>query len=335
MTEPPLSRQGEDTPTAGVTVDPWDPGYAAAVASEALTDPEENSTAELHLDVETPASQWAPVEPDTDTESLEAVLVLDGVRRIDARIWVDDPDGATPTPGIAASYAAGVVRCGTSHGNPAILANARVEHAAFTASSRCPDLHTASGSYRARLATKPTPDALNIALQQSLAELEVAAATDYRQHTNLENDLLVIDGPLRGHTHLARAVGYVKTHHTAYLPPEQAKTVTALTPGQRSPLFLMGTSWSRYAWYLRLPTRSTAPWAGVIRCEASPDLTTPAAARFAGLTAALLPSLAGVDYKDSRAPQNLIPLAGLERILRHRLGDPQLLYRALRQATRT
>jgi len=37
-------------------------------------------------------------------------------------------------------------------------------------------------------------------------------------------------------------------------------------------------------------------------------------------------------YKDSRAPQNLYPIAGLERELRRSLGDPRLLYHALRQA---
>ena len=41
---------------------------------------------------------------------------------------------------------------------------------------------------------------------------------------------------------------------------------------------------------------------------------------------------ASVAYKDSRAPQNLVPIAGLENILRHRLGDTRVLYRALREA---
>jgi hypothetical protein len=41
---------------------------------------------------------------------------------------------------------------------------------------------------------------------------------------------------------------------------------------------------------------------------------------------------ASAGYKDSRAPQNLYPIAGLERALRRRLGDPGVLYRALRTA---
>ena len=46
----------------------------------------------------------------------------------------------------------------------------------------------------------------------------------------------------------------------------------------------------------------------------------------------MLPPLAGIDYKDPRAPQNLVPIGGLEKILRHRLGDARLLYRSLRLA---
>ncbi len=54
--------------------------------------------------------------------------------------------------------------------------------------------------------------------------------------------------------------------------------------------------------------------------------------RLADLTARLLPPLASAPHKDPRAPQNLVPIGGLERELRRRLGDQQLLYRALRSA---
>ncbi len=30
------------------------------------------------------------------------------------------------------------------------------------------------------------------------------------------DDLLIVDGPLRGHTHLDRTVGYIKAHHASY-----------------------------------------------------------------------------------------------------------------------
>ena len=52
----------------------------------------------------------------------------------------------------------------------------------------------------------------------------------------------------------------------------------------------------------------------------------------ADLSQTVLPRFASVEYKDSRAPQNLYPIAGLERELRRRLGSSPLLYRELRRA---
>jgi hypothetical protein len=72
-----------------------------------------------------------------------------------------------------------------------------------------------------------------------------------------------------------------------------------------------------------------------VRCEASADLAPAAAISLANTAAAALPRFASEGHKDSRAPQNLYPIGGLERELRRRLGDQQLLYRALRVAAGT
>ena len=71
-------------------------------------------------------------------------------------------------------------------------------------------------------------DQLSLALQQRLTRAEVQLAVTYRAQNPAADDLLVIDGPLRGRTHLDRAVGYIKTHHASYLPPEKAAVVSAL-----------------------------------------------------------------------------------------------------------
>ena len=92
----------------------------------------------------------------------------------------------------------------------------------------------------------------------------------------------------------------------------------------------MGTSWDRHSWYLRLPVPAGAPWAGVVRIECSAALAIDEVTRLAGLSQRCLGRFASAAYKDSRAPQNLYPIGGLERELRRRLGDPPLLYRALR-----
>ncbi len=119
---------------------------------------------------------------------------------------------------------------------------------------------------------------------------------------------------------------------TSYLPAEQAAVVSALRPGQRTPAFTMGTSWRRTSWYMQLPRTSGVPWSGVVRLECSADLPLPGVTRLGDLTARLLPPLASAPHKDPRAPQNLVPIGGLERELRHRLGDQHVRYHALRAA---
>lgn len=319
------------TGPAGVwfTVDPWDPGYGMAFGDEleggAGGRGLEESSAELDLDLELPAGQWHPIDPAAGSWEPGTLLFLDGVRRIDARVWVHGRD-PQPAPGIAASYAAGLVCCdGTAR-----LAGVHVERGLFTAYADATGITTRHVRYPARLARGGGIDQLTLALQQCLTEAEVQVAMAFRAQHPAGDDLLVVDGPLRGRTHLDRVVGYVKTHHASYLGGEQAAVVTALEPGQRTPAFTMGTSWRRNSWYLKLPAPAGVPWAGVVRLECSAELPRPQVTELADLTARLLPRFASNPYKDPRAPQNLVPIGGLERELRHRLGDQQLLYRSLR-----
>jgi hypothetical protein len=285
------------------------------------------STAELRLDLELPAGDWHPLDPASGPALPGVVLFADGVRRIDARIWVHGR-GPQPAPGIAASFAAGIVACDGA----ARIADVAVERGLFTAAADASDIVTKSARYPARLAAGPGIDQLSLALQQRLTEAEVQLALAYRARHPAADDLLVVDGPLRGRNHLDRTVGYIKTHHASYLPAEQAAVVTALRPGQRTPAFTMGTSWRRTSWYLQLPSTAGVPWSGVVRIECPAELPAAQVTALADLTAWVLPPLASSPHKDPRAPQNLVPIGGLERELRRRLGDQQLLYRALRSA---
>jgi hypothetical protein len=143
----------------------------------------------------------------------------------------------------------------------------------------------------------------------------------------------VIDGPLTGRQNVPGAVGFIKSHRVSYLPDQVRWAIGALASGQRTPLFLTAThTWSRFSWYLRLPGANGHPWAGVVRCETSPDNEVAEVVRLADLITATLPRFASSPHKDPRAPQNLYPIGGLERELRRRLGDAELLYRDLRIA---
>ncbi len=317
-------------------VDAWDPGYGSS--DDLSLDP---STANLVVDVERPAEQWQPIQAGNG-DLPAAVVFVDGVRRIDAQLWlehIDDP--GTVDLGLAASYAAGAVCCCTAGAH---LVRTLPRRAVFTAAAKAQPISTSAGSYEL-VHTSPDPgrppaQVLSQSVQNRLADLELIAASEARQELGEHcpgsadgNDLLVVDGPLRGRERLPRALGYIKSHHSTYLPPELNALVARLPPGQRTPVFRIGTTWDRHTWYLRLPGRPGAPWAGIVRVEASADLPAEHVVALAGLSQQVLPGYASAAYKDPRAPQNLYPIAGLERELKHRLGAQRLLERALRSAS--
>jgi hypothetical protein len=321
-------------------VDGWDPAYGTSLEME---DDLGESTADVVTDVETPDSKWAAIPSDSALTQTGPIVFVDGVRRIEARIWIDEVAGTQPaseaSAALCASYAAGTVCC--CPGSGAHLLTAEVRRGLFTVAGHALDVATTAGIYRANH-TKPDPAqglavTLSAALQRRLAEVELLTANNARaaltEHTDAtDQDLLIIDGPLRGRQHLPRALGFIKSHRAAYLPPNLHALVGSLSAAERTPVFLMGTSWERFSWYLRLPCPPGAPWAGVVRLECSSDMPVAAAVALANLSQVVLPRFASTEYKDSRAPQNLYPIGGLERQLRRRLGDPQLLYRALRKA---
>lgn len=310
-------------------VDPWDPAYLAADDGDGAG-PAQQSTAQLDPEVELPAAAWAPLPYPADLRPPETVLLVDGVRRLDARVWTDEGDGIS-YPGLAASYAAGVVRCELRRG-AAALAGCQVARGMFTASPTAQEVRYGQLRWPVYRVTSGDPVELPAAVQGPLTALEVAVATAARADRDDPGDLLVVDGPLRGRTQLPRAIGYVKSHRRQYLPSELAAVVTGLAPGQRCPVFRLGTSWHRYTWYLRLPGGSGAPWSGIVRAECPAELTRSAAVALADLSVVTLPRFAATAYKDPRAPQNLVPIAGLEQRLRARLGHPRLMHRTLVRA---
>jgi hypothetical protein len=315
-------------------VESWDPSYGAS--SE---DPAElsRSTAQLDLDVELPPSSWRPIGPQpAGNDSWPAVLFVDGVRRIDAMAWISDEDqgqdGGTASMALCASYAAGVVRC---QPGAAQLVAAEVRRGLFSTAGHATDVLTSAGRYqRVQLTGRGEPVAdLSLAVQRALGDVEASVAAAARSGEQTDRDLLVVDGPLRGRQHLPRVLGFIKTHRSEYLPPALHRMVGGLAAGQRTPVFGLGTSWQRYSWYLKLPGGEGAPWAGVARVECPADLPVAQAVELAERSAPELCRYASTEYKDARAPQNLYPIAGLERELRRRLGDQALLYRAIRRAS--
>lgn len=340
MTSPSVAAPPGASAPAGMrfTVDGWDPSYGNAFdVDDSVAMPE--TAQRIDAAVEVPEGAWAPLDMPAVTAP-SAVLFVDGVRRIDARVWIDPLDPTEmPQVSICASIAAGVVCCcpGQAH-----VTTAEARRLLVTTAAHATDLHTPSATWTvthtAAGADTLLLPVLSQALQQRLAQLEVHTALQARSTLTDHglpdgDDLLVIDGPLKGRAHLPRALGYIKTHRAEYLPQQLNAVVGQLQAGQRTPVFLLGTGWDRHAWYLRLPTSSRAPWAGVVRIECSADLPRPEVLTLAALSQVVLPRHASAEFRDPRAPQNLNPIGGLEQQLRHRLGDPRLLYRALQASS--
>ena len=216
-------------------VEAWAPEYGAVAAEAALT----QSEVPTDLSVEVDEADWAPRRPPPDTPEPGSILFVDGVRRVDARVWLttDDDDGVG-TPGICASYAAGAVRC---EGRRAEIVEARVERGTFArVVNGMGPIEAAIG--RMRLAFPPVTAAsdefeqLSLCLQDRMGRLEATVAGEVAAATPV--DLVLVDGPLRERHRLPEAVGYVKHHQTGYGPPVRAPHDRPAGPRRADPAVL-------------------------------------------------------------------------------------------------
>jgi hypothetical protein len=300
-------------------VETWAPEYGIA-ADDAQMDDSSDGVA---VDIEVAGDKWSPIDP-APAGLPSTIMFVDGVRRIDARVWITDGD--IVCPGVCATVAAGSVVCTETS---ARVVDAHVERGLFTGpTDAAADIETRNGIYRYFACAGDSPEDLYLGIHNEMTriETELGASPDC--------ELAIFDGPLRGRTD-PNGVGYVKTQHVQYLPEELQPVLAGLDDGQRTPLFhLGGRGGNRYSWYLRLPIERTQPWAGIIRCEVPAAGSVADAVERANQVTALLPRYASEPHKDGRAPQNLYPIAGLENELRRRLGDQLLMERALRLAAK-
>jgi hypothetical protein len=296
-------------------VEAWDPDYGSSSEADPLTPAEP-----VDADIECPAARWAPVSA-SELAPEPVVLFVDGVRRTDAYGWINDD-----APCAFASYAAGVVRCDSER---AVVTDYEIGRGVAAASPDLETVNTTCGEFRPIKVRDGTPEQLNTAIQKAMTAIEVRVS--FAARVGDPDALLVVDGPLRERRHTTHVVGLIKRHYVRYLGDLDG-VVGALSPGERTPVFLIPSQWGKYSWYLRLPGPDDGPWSGVVRIEAPSELAPAAVIDLADRTAATLGRYASAAHKDGRAPQNLYPIGGLERTLRHRLGDPAFVLRSLRAA---
>lgn len=304
------------------------------------------------IDIET--TRWAAMPQRAIPERLRTVYVVDGKRRMESRVFVEDDHGAAGMGGFGAFVVGAVELCphGTRQAQlrdvraSRILAHApglRLDPA--TLSPRDP--HTGRLTYHPtptlgedQLAALSTLQGLMLDAEQQLSHGYASAVPqDEQDDREWLTALTIQDGTLRSKNLGGAVVGCVKTIHTMYLPPDRAHLLTDLKPGERTPILHMRYAngrVTRFIWYVRLceATFYQHPMSGVMRLEMyapdEPDFLPPIVRQVANLSGTLLMRLGSAAHKDPRAPQNLIPTAALEHAMTRSMGSAELVTRRIR-----
>lgn len=302
-------------------VEGWSPEYGASVEPDDQLTPAEGT-----VDVDVEGRPWSPVPGDDD--QIPKVAFVDGVRRVDARLVLDTDTG--PVPGMCGTHAVGAVVWDRVERRSEIIERT-VTRVALLIGGLVPEFPPLPFgiTYVAGAVASDDPADLIRSFHDGMRRAEARLAEDLARG----GYFVVADGPLYDYTDTDK-MGFVKSHRRSYLPGECGSIIGDLGAGERTPVFAIGEGqYRRYSWYVRLaPRRDGHSWSGIARCEASALPGLERVARLADRSAAILPIVASEPHIDPRAPQNLVPIASLERDLRHRMGDAGLVIRALRTA---
>jgi hypothetical protein len=303
-------------------IDPWDPGYGSSVEIET----DLGAPVGLSLDVEV-SGDWEPITPALSDQA-GCCAFIDGVRRVDARLFAEE--GEISAPALAGSWAVGSARsCSPARIDTVVVGRSLVVGGGMAGELLNLRIGTHGLAFAPRSVDGCNPMDPLQGLQNAMRDAEGTLAQEILARGDC--DLVVSDGPLT-YFNAGPAVGMVKRQSRAYLEGDRAALLRRLAPGQRTPLFKLGEQrLERYSWYLKLaPSRAIdGVMASVVRLEVAARDGLDAAVRIADLSAATLPRFAPAPGRDPRAPQNLYPIGALEQTLRHRLGDPALVHRAL------
>ncbi|HLH64514.1 MAG TPA: hypothetical protein VKV27_02330 [Solirubrobacteraceae bacterium] len=303
-------------------VDPWDPEYGGSVETE----PDAGPPVGLELDVEA-GGPWTPVPAPPGRPEVCCAFV-DGVRRVDIRLFAEDESGSAPA--LAGSWAVGAAWSSL----PPRISDVRVGRelvlgGGLTSEPIDVQIGQRPLTFGPRSVAGVMPADPIVGLQNAMRSAESELAQQILAGGAAA--LVVSDGPL---TYFVSgpAVGLIKRQARSYLDAERAAVLGQLRAGERSPIFKLGAQrLERYSWYLRLtePRAIDGAMAGLVRLEVAAVEGLDGARRLAELCGQVLPRFAPAPGRDPRAPQNLHPIAALEGRLRHRLGDPRLIRRAL------
>lgn len=179
-------------------------------------------------------------------------------------------------------------------------------------------------------------DLLQQAIRLMKEDLETQVVREVYQKEKV--DLVVCDGTISRKVRGIPCVGYIKALKKLFLPKDSLEMLRQMPVGYRTPLVKVhyqermeekADKVEKYAWYVKLAQMSGL--AGIARLEALAEHGVERVREWADWMAYLLPSLRSESFQDSRAPQNLQPIRGLEQFLHRYLGNPALIRRRLEE----
>ena len=304
-------------------IDPWATEYGSTLQMD-----EETEGPGVAVDPFVETREWAPIAPPA-TPRPEGIVFVDGVQRIEAHVLAESEGGFAH--GAFASIGVGAVRAASGS---TVVSDTRLERTlALTGRAPGDPVSVACGTmdltftphWSTRQGYQGVADAINS--RRRALEMQLGQAM-----VDKGDALVVLDGRLRLFpTPRTAVVGYTKTIHFTYLAPPQMALLPQLEAGQRTPLFQIEEQRPLFGWFLRLaPVRPIDhPLAGLVRLETPAEIGLEQAIALANQTALYLPYFASTPERDPRAPQNLLPIGGLELRLRHDIGDHTWVRRAI------
>ncbi|MGQ0678785.1 MAG: hypothetical protein ACT4OM_03860 [Actinomycetota bacterium] len=303
-----------------IWVDAWSPEYGSSARMD-----DGLAATEEQVDLFVEGREWRPVVPAPSERPV--VAFVDGVNRVDARAFLGEHGRVVP--GLFGSVGAGAVVVDGS----ARFSHCSVERWSVFGMGAAPVVRPLDStlSYLGRSVPGGAPEDLLNELQKARANLE----QDLARNLARGGYLVLADGPLQVREPLD-LVGYIKSHRKTYLAPAQEEVAFELEQGQRTPIFQFGRIRPRYSWYARIAGPANQhPWAAIARCEVSVTVGLERAIGLADQVTHHLPRFGSKGFWDTRAPQNLVPIASLERKLWNLLGDRELILRRIRSGVGT
>ena len=318
--------------------DPWALEYESPVALE-------DSQAARAVEVDVEGVPWEAIPPSAELQLPQILAFVDGRRRLDGRAI--GKDGDRILYGAFATVAAGIIEV-----------DCRLQRAYFPAAATVERVVAFGGNCQPEPVTLPGPPGNANPLEYSRVlggagkrrnDPQVPLALVQDRMRDIESDLaaarsrapetLVIqDGNLfrdfdSNGDKSGAIVGYMKTMQRKYLPPDEARLLWDLHPGERTPIFSVGRgSFQYWSWYLRSGREGQGSLHGIVRLEIFRDKATlERAQQIANWSCHIVPKYASEPLRDPRAPQNLMPVNALENWLGRQMGNPAIVQRCVKQ----